>query len=238
MGEQVFPWEKVRGDLYISSSDQCIVIRCVSLPKGPHIACYSCLMDSGWMLSRLTCQLGQCLRLCVFHSRLSFTVSNLFFFFLCWDAQFVNLTVDVSPSVRDAKLEKLALRIFLISCMKLGDHKGRKVTEPDFSKKFSLCPKRAICAQNGLFSNLFEIFSETALTIFQLFCTKLGDNMAFQLVQSAILGKCSFGPKTGYSPCAQCAHFRRFQDYIQIGPSVFFRFCVRTCGPIRPFNWH
>jgi len=35
----------------------------------------------------------------VFHSRLSFTVSNLFFFFLCWDAQFVNLTVDVSQSV-------------------------------------------------------------------------------------------------------------------------------------------
>ena len=25
-----------------------------------------------------------------------------------------------------------ALRIFLIFCMKLGDYKGRKVTEPDF----------------------------------------------------------------------------------------------------------
>ena len=58
------------------------------------------------------------------------------------------------------------------------------------------------------------------------------------MAQSAILGKLSFGPKTGYSPCAQCAHFGRFQNYIQIGPSVFLRFCVRTCGPIRPFNWH
>ena len=77
-----------------------------------------------------------------------------------------SVCLSVCLSVSDAKLEKLALRIFLISCMKLGDHKGRKVTEPDFSKKFSLCPKRAICAQNGLFSNLFEIFSETALTIF------------------------------------------------------------------------
>ena len=29
-----------------------------------------------------------------------------------------------------------ALRIFLIFCLKLGDYKGRKVTEPDFPKKF------------------------------------------------------------------------------------------------------
>ena len=86
--------------VYFLSGSMCLIIRCISFPKGAHTACYSCLMGSSWMLSRLTCQLGHCLRVCVFHSRLSFTVSNLFFFFLCWDAQFVNLTVDVSLSVR------------------------------------------------------------------------------------------------------------------------------------------
>ena len=34
--------------------------------------------------------------------------------------------------VGNAVFSELALRIFLIFCMKLGDYKGRKVTEPDF----------------------------------------------------------------------------------------------------------
>ena len=74
----------------------------------------------------------------------------------------MNSPSSVSPSVSNAKLEKLDHEFHLIFSVKLGDHKHRKVTEPDFSEKFSLCPKWAICAQNGLFSNLFEIFSETA----------------------------------------------------------------------------
>ena len=34
--------------------------------------------------------------------------------------------------VRNAIFSDTALRIFLIFCMKLGDYKDRKVTEPDF----------------------------------------------------------------------------------------------------------
>ena len=34
--------------------------------------------------------------------------------------------------VGDAVFSETAVRIFLIFCMKLGDYKGRKVTEPDF----------------------------------------------------------------------------------------------------------
>ena len=34
--------------------------------------------------------------------------------------------------VGNAVFLETALRIFLIFCMKLGDYKGRKVTEPDF----------------------------------------------------------------------------------------------------------
>ena len=33
--------------------------------------------------------------------------------------------------VGNAVFSETALRIFLIFCMKLGDYKGRKVTEPD-----------------------------------------------------------------------------------------------------------
>ena len=38
--------------------------------------------------------------------------------------------------VGNAAFSETALRIFLIFCMKLGDYKGRKVTELDFRKKF------------------------------------------------------------------------------------------------------
>ena len=34
-----------------------------------------------------------------------------------------------------AVFSEMALRIFLIFCMKIGDYEGRKVTEPDFWKK-------------------------------------------------------------------------------------------------------
>ena len=37
--------------------------------------------------------------------------------------------------VGDAVFSETALRIFLTFCMKLGDYKGRKVTQPDFLKK-------------------------------------------------------------------------------------------------------
>ena len=34
--------------------------------------------------------------------------------------------------VGNAVFSETTLRIFLIFCMKLGDYKGRKITEPDF----------------------------------------------------------------------------------------------------------
>ena len=38
--------------------------------------------------------------------------------------------------VGNAIFSETALRIFLNFCIKLGEYKGRKVTEPDFRKKF------------------------------------------------------------------------------------------------------
>ena len=40
--------------------------------------------------------------------------------------------------VGNAVFSETAVRIFMILCMKLGDYKGRKVTQPDFRKKFMI----------------------------------------------------------------------------------------------------
>ena len=48
--------------------------------------------------------------------------------------------------VGDAVFSETALRIFLTFCIKLGDYKGRKVTQPDFLKKIldlEIFPKKS-----------------------------------------------------------------------------------------------
>ena len=42
--------------------------------------------------------------------------------------------------------------------MKLGDHKGRIVTEPDFSEKFSFGPNLGIWAQNSPKTGFLRVF--------------------------------------------------------------------------------
>ena len=56
----------------------------------------------------------------------------------------MNSPSSVSPSVSNAKLEKLDHEFHLIFSVKLGDHKRRKVTEPDFSEKISFGPNLGI----------------------------------------------------------------------------------------------
>ena len=46
------------------------------------------------------------------------------------------LLVIIGWLVGNAVFSERALRIFLIVCMKSRDYKGRKVTKPDFLKKF------------------------------------------------------------------------------------------------------
>ena len=49
--------------------------------------------------------------------------------------KFMLISTYVCPYIRNALFSALALRIFLIFGMKVGEHKWKKVTEPDFSKK-------------------------------------------------------------------------------------------------------
>ena len=48
------------------------------------------------------------------------------------------LLVIIGWLVGNAVFSETAARIFMILCMKLGDYKGRKDTQPDFRKKFMI----------------------------------------------------------------------------------------------------
>ena len=48
------------------------------------------------------------------------------------------LLVIIGWLAGNAVFSETAVRIFIIFCMKLGDYKGRKVTQPDFRKKFMI----------------------------------------------------------------------------------------------------
>ena len=64
-----------------------------------------------------------------------------------WNEHRQSVSPSVRPSVCNTFISVSNHGIVLIFCMK--GKKGRKVTEPDFSKKISLCPNWAKCAQNS-----------------------------------------------------------------------------------------
>ena len=74
---------------------------------------------------------------------------------------------SVCLSVCNTLFSELAHRFFLIFCMKLGVHKGSKVTEPNFWKKISFAQIWAKRAQNGPKME-FLVFSQKSIP---LMCT-------------------------------------------------------------------
>ena len=92
--------------------------------------------------------------------------------------------------VGNAVFSETGLRIFLIVCMKLGDDKGRNVTEPDFWKKILIW---RIYSQKSLQispkSDTLIFFSKAAKTIFLVFGLKLVLNMTFNLNKTYFPGK-------------------------------------------------
>ena len=83
--------------------------------------------------------------------------------------------------VGNAVFSETALRIFLIFNTKLGDYKGRKVTAPDFWKKFLIWRYLRKGLQISPKSDTLTFFSKTALTIFLVFGLKLVLNKTFNL---------------------------------------------------------
>ena len=84
--------------------------------------------------------------------------------------------------VGNAVFSETALRIFLIFCMKLGDDKGRNVTEPDFWKKILIWRRYSQKSlQISPKSDTLIFFSKTAKRIFLVFGLKFVLNMTFNL---------------------------------------------------------
>ena len=116
--------------------------------------------------------------------------------------------------VGNAVFSETALRIFLIFCMKLGDYKGRKVTEPDFWKKFLIWRYSRKGLQISPKSDTLIFFSKTAVTIFLVFRLKLVLNMTFNLNETYFSEKLAIWrylssksskncPKWGFWPFSQ-----------------------------------
>ena len=76
-----------------------------------------------------------------------------------------------------AVFSETAATIFLTFCMKLGDYKGRKVTEQDFWKKLLIWRYSWKRFQISQKSDTLIFFSKMALTIFLVFSLKLVLNM-------------------------------------------------------------
>ena len=86
--------------------------------------------------------------------------------------------------VDNVVFSETAVNIFLIFCMKLGDYKGRKVTEPGFWKKLLILRYSQKGHQISPKSDTLIFFSKTALTIFLAFGLKLVLNMTFNLIEN------------------------------------------------------
>ena len=70
--------------------------------------------------------------------------------------------------VGKAVFSETTLRVFLMFCMKLGGYKGRKVTEPDFCKKFMIWRYSRKRLQISPKWGTLIFFSKTPLTILNL----------------------------------------------------------------------
>ena len=80
--------------------------------------------------------------------------------------------------VRNAIFSDTALSIFLIFCMKLGDYKDRKVTEPDFCKTF-LIWRYSQRSPNQLKIRHFDIFLENGFNNFFGFSPEVSTKSIF-----------------------------------------------------------
>jgi len=76
-------------------------------------------------------------------------------------------------SVSNAKFEKSDHEFYLIFSVNLGDHKRRKVTEPDFLEKLLFGPNLGICAQNGPKIKFFKVWQKSKPL---LVCTFFAEN--------------------------------------------------------------
>ena len=117
---------------------------------------------------------------------------------MIWTYSQIGLQISIGWLVGSAVFSETALRILLVFCMNLGDCKGRKVTGPDFWKKFLIwryswkgLQISIVWLVGWLVGN--TVFSEMALRIFLIFCMKLGDYKGRNVTEPDFWKKSWFG---------------------------------------------
>ena len=95
--------------------------------------------------------------------------------------------------VGNAVFSETALRIFLIFCMKLGDYKGRKVTEPDFWKKFLIWRYLQKGHQISPKSDIILVFLKNGSNDFFGFWPEVSTKYDLQLNETYFSEKLQFG---------------------------------------------
>ena len=105
---------------------------------------------------------------------------------------------------------KTSLRIFRKVCMNERYHKCRKVTEPNFWKKFLIWDNPRLVSK----ITFFRLFFGTTLRIFFIFCMIAEDNEVHHLSQIAIFRKFidKFSPK-GFSRKQKILHKKNLKFF-------------------------
>ena len=137
--------------------------------------------------------------------------------------------------VGNAVSSKTALRIFLIFCMKLGNYKGRKVTEPHFWKILLIWRYSRKGLQISLKSGTLiwylvcwlvgnAVFSGTGLIIFLIFCIKLGDSKGRKVTELDFSKKKKLDLELFRKTSPNCPKIRHFHMFLKNGSNDFFVF--------------
>ena len=135
------------------------------------------------------------------------------------------LLVIIGWLVSNAVFSETAPRIFLIFCMKLGDYKGRKVTEPDFWKKFLIWrySRKSLQISPKWDSLIFS--SKTALTILLVFGLKVVLNVTFNLNENYFVEKFAISRYLTSKSPKKCLNWS-FWPFSRLCIISFPRFCT------------
>ena len=128
----------------------------------------------------------------------------------------------VGSFVGNAVFSETAPRIFLIFWMKLGDYKGKKVTELDFWKKILILRYSQKGLQISPKSDTLIFSSKTALMTFFVFGLKLVLNMTLNLNQTYFSEKIAIWRYLTSKSSKNCPNW---------GFRPFSRLCIIS------FNW-
>ena len=173
------------------------------------------------------CRLFLQLYLCFFRTFLQ-TISMNKYSYLCINilkSIHIHFSISISSFLDRCQPRPIKSVLLVIFCMKLGDYKGRKVTEPDFWEKLLTWKYSRKGLQISPKSDTFIFFSKTALMIFLVFGLKLVLNMTFNLNETYFSEKITIWRCSTSKSSKKCPNWG-FWPFSQLCIISFPRFCT------------